>query len=385
MSELEDNQPDRKSRFSDIDLVHTAPSTIMGRYLRLFWQPVYRAEDLPAGEAKPARIMGEDFTLYRGETGTPHAVGFRCAHRAAQMSVGFVEGDCIRCFYHGWKFDADGKCIEQPAEKHTASNIRIRSYPTQEYLGLIFVYLGDGEAPPLPRFPSMEQDGLLDTTVDTLPTNFLYSLENDVTHSPFVHRDLMLSRNMTGVPEVWAEESDWGVTSYARWPGKPNLHIAQRGMPNVGYIVPTAILLAKGHKYALHVSWRVPVDDESHATFRVNLLVCSLEEAYKIKQSRDESYYDRSQINKIGDAVLAGKLRLKDIKDRTHIEFIQDYIAQVGQGSSANREFERLGQGDATVIAYRKILYRELSLLMEDKPLKQWRLTNAIEPAPALS
>ena len=83
------------------DLYRTGPGTLAGRYLRRFWQPVYRLEDLPPGRALPLRIMGEEFTLYRGEDGAPHAVAFRCAHRGTQLSVGLVEGDCLRCRYHG--------------------------------------------------------------------------------------------------------------------------------------------------------------------------------------------------------------------------------------------------------------------------------------------
>src|SRR5687767_8435488 len=99
------------------DLVHTGPGTLAGRYLRMFWQPVCRAEDLPAGHAKPLHILGEDFTLYRGESGKPHLIAPRCAHRGTQLSTGWVEGDCVRCFYHGWKYDASGQCVEQPAEE----------------------------------------------------------------------------------------------------------------------------------------------------------------------------------------------------------------------------------------------------------------------------
>src|SRR5919202_5832867 len=97
------------------DFVHTGPGTLAGRYLRMFWHPVLRAQDLPAARAKPIRIMGEDLTIYRGESGTPHVVAFRCAHRGTQLSTGWVEGDCIRCFYHGWKYDGSGQCIEMPA------------------------------------------------------------------------------------------------------------------------------------------------------------------------------------------------------------------------------------------------------------------------------
>jgi len=84
--------------------------------MRSFWQPVYRAQDLAAGRALPLRIMSEDFTLYRGESGDPHLVAFRCAHRGTQLSTGWVEGDELRCFYHGWKYDGAGQCTEQPAE-----------------------------------------------------------------------------------------------------------------------------------------------------------------------------------------------------------------------------------------------------------------------------
>src|SRR2546430_9491158 len=139
------------------DFVHVGPGTLAGEYMRQFWHPIMRVDDLPAGRAKPIRIMSEDLTLYRGEDGTPHCIAFRCAHRGTQLSTGWVEGDNLRCLYHGWEYDSSGQCIEQPAEPEPfCGKIRLRSYPAQEYLGLIFAYLGDGEAPPLPRRPAVE-------------------------------------------------------------------------------------------------------------------------------------------------------------------------------------------------------------------------------------
>src|SRR5256886_8373688 len=85
----------------DVDFVHTGPGTLAGRYLRMFWQPVYVAKDLAPGKATTFRLLSEDFTLYRGETGQPHLLQLRCAHRATQLNTGWVEGDEIRCFYHG--------------------------------------------------------------------------------------------------------------------------------------------------------------------------------------------------------------------------------------------------------------------------------------------
>src|SRR6266540_3314547 len=98
----------RRDQVDFTDFSHTGPGTLAGRYLRLFWQPVYRLQDLPAGRAVPIRIMSEDLTLYRGEGGQPHLVASRCAHRGTQLSSGWVEADCIRCLYHGWKYDGSG-------------------------------------------------------------------------------------------------------------------------------------------------------------------------------------------------------------------------------------------------------------------------------------
>src|SRR5579871_5265962 len=155
------------------DFARTGPDTQAGRYLRLYWQPVMKSADLEPGHAKPIKIMSEDFTLYRGEDGAPHVVAFRCAHRGTQLSTGWVEGDCIRCFYHGWKYDASGQCVEMPAEDSSfPPKVRIPSYPAQEYLGLIFAYLGDDAPPPLPRYPEFEEPGVLTVQVYTMPCNY---------------------------------------------------------------------------------------------------------------------------------------------------------------------------------------------------------------------
>src|SRR5207302_5353628 len=104
-----------------------------------------------------------DFTLYRGESGQVHLLDFRCAHRGTQLSTGWIEGDSLRCFYHGWMYDGSGQCIEQPAEPEPfCSRIKIRSYPVQEYLGLVFAYLGEGEAPPFRRIAQLEAESELD-------------------------------------------------------------------------------------------------------------------------------------------------------------------------------------------------------------------------------
>ncbi len=73
------------------EVVHTGPGTLAGRYLRMFWQPVCCAYELASGRTLPVRILGEDFTVYRGGHRASPPVGPRCAHRGTQLSVGSVE------------------------------------------------------------------------------------------------------------------------------------------------------------------------------------------------------------------------------------------------------------------------------------------------------
>jgi 5,5'-dehydrodivanillate O-demethylase len=97
-------------------LTQTGPDTDMGRLLRKFWQPVAVSSSIKAGAARPLRVLGEDLTLYRGEGGKAHLVAGRCAHRLTLLHTGWVQGDDIRCIYHGWKYDGSGQCTEAPAE-----------------------------------------------------------------------------------------------------------------------------------------------------------------------------------------------------------------------------------------------------------------------------
>jgi phenylpropionate dioxygenase-like ring-hydroxylating dioxygenase large terminal subunit len=92
-------------------LTQTTKDTEMGQLLRRFWHPIALSRDLAPGRAVPVRVLGEELTLYRGESGQAHLVGGRCRHRQTLLHTGWVEGDRIRCMYHGWKFAADGQCV----------------------------------------------------------------------------------------------------------------------------------------------------------------------------------------------------------------------------------------------------------------------------------
>jgi phenylpropionate dioxygenase-like ring-hydroxylating dioxygenase large terminal subunit len=172
---------------------------------------------LKPGWAKRIQILNEHYTLFRGQSGEAHLVQDRCPHRNTQLSIGWVEQDAIRCFYHGWKFAADGTCLEQPCEKaNFAGKVAIRAYPTREYLGFIFAYLGEGAAPAFPRYPEIEEDNgfpLWNSKWD-LPHNFFQRMENDLdeAHVHFVHKTSAdEATELSVLPDFDAKETDYGI------------------------------------------------------------------------------------------------------------------------------------------------------------------------------
>jgi 5,5'-dehydrodivanillate O-demethylase len=360
------------------DFVHTGPGTLAGRYLRMFWQPVCCSHELSVGQALPIRIMDEEFTLYRGESGAAHLVGYRCAHRGAQLSAGWVEGDFVRCFYHGWKYDGAGRCVEQPAEAEPfAPKVRVPAYPVQEYLGLIFAYFGEGEPPPLPRYPKMESaDISLDVAGLRRICNYFNNVENslDSAHVRFVHRrhrDSVQDHIVLGDPTITVEESEWGVERHAKYPDGKEVTVFF-GMPNINYT--NGQVVDPEIKRADVMLFKVPVDDERHIHFEVRAIPLTGERGrvwiQERREMRAKAELDRPELVR---AILAGKLRLDDI-DPNRVDFImlEDEVAQTGQGAIAPRGNEHLGRSDRGVFLMRKIWERELGNLKEGRPLKQW-------------
>jgi 5,5'-dehydrodivanillate O-demethylase len=355
-----------------LDDVHTGPGTLAGRYLRTFWHPVFVARELPSARARPIRILGEDLTLYRGESGEPHLVAFHCAHRGTQLSTGWVEGDNLRCFYHGWTYGPDGRCVEQPAEPEPfCQRIKIRSYPVQEYVGLIFAYLGEGEPPPLPRYAAFERAGRLRASGYIRACNFFNAVDNDPIHVYFTHSRRMRSWR-DGLPRISAEETPCGIAQISTWPdGRRSAHY--RLLPNVSYRVTGG----EDDEGPLdNIAWRVPVDDASHASFGVSWGPGSPDAAPRNENGagaggsgQTESAWD------VAVKVMAGEVDIHSIPtDWRDLVNVEDHVTQVGQGVIADRSAEHLGTTDLPVILARQIWQRELRALAEGRPLTPWTL-----------
>jgi len=361
-----------------LDFIRTGPKSLAGKYLRMFWQPVFCSHELAAGRAAPIRILGEDLTLYRGESGTAHVIGFRCAHRKTQLSIGWIEGDCLRCFYHGWKYDGSGQCVEQPAEpKPFAEKIHIPGYPVEEYLGLIFIYLGKGKPPPLPRYPKLEG---LEQSLDTVRLdricNYFNNIDNslDNVHVRFVHgrhRETARDEIVKGDPIISVVESEWGIRRFVQYSDGKTI-TAFFGMPNINYL--NGQVVDAEIKRADLMVFKVPVDDENHIHFEVRSIPFTGDRAKEwLQRRREKRAKEAANRAALVREILEGKLHLNDIDpNRTDYVMLEDEIAQTGQGSVPDRSDEHLGRSDAGVILLRKIWERELRAFASGQPTKAW-------------
>src|SRR5215203_2751555 len=135
-------------------ITRVGPGTKGGALMRHYWHPVALADELPAERpAKAVRVLGQDFLLFRDERGRHGLLDRGCPHRGADLAYGRLEDGGLRCLFHGWLFDVDGKCVDTPAEPEGSllcSRIAQRAYPVVERSGIIFGWLGGGEPPVMP-------------------------------------------------------------------------------------------------------------------------------------------------------------------------------------------------------------------------------------------
>lgn len=110
-----------------------------------FWYPLVWSSDLKAGKLLARSFAGEPIVLFRGKSGKVSAMEDRCAHRQVPLHLGVVQGDTIKCGYHGWTFDCSGRCIDVPYVGMGRERMPngVKTYPCREIDGIIFVFPGD--------------------------------------------------------------------------------------------------------------------------------------------------------------------------------------------------------------------------------------------------
>jgi phenylpropionate dioxygenase-like ring-hydroxylating dioxygenase large terminal subunit len=112
------------------------------------WHPLALAAGVEPGTSVGTRLFGRELVAWRDEAGQPHVWEDRCPHRGMRLSFGFVRGDRLACLYHGWQFDAAGRCGHIPSHPSLKppGTIRATVEPCIERLGM--VWTGAGALPP---------------------------------------------------------------------------------------------------------------------------------------------------------------------------------------------------------------------------------------------
>ncbi|RZS85331.1 Rieske 2Fe-2S domain-containing protein [Pigmentiphaga kullae] len=260
-------------------LNQTGKGTPMGELLRRYWWPVGISADL---NDKPTlvKLLGEELVLYRDQQGRLGLVGSRCPHRRANLCFGNVAHDGIRCRYHGWLMDAEGRVKATPGEpdKSFKDSVRHPAYPVQELGGIVFAYLGPRPAPALPPFNFLVDPGERVVKVTGYAEcNWMPTIENamDPLHLSFTHAPSF--KDLRAEPEVWFEEHDLGVAYVSARPvpgkdGRFGIRVHNLLLPAISHSGNTDRWIsgaAGSDDPPITARWAVPVDDTHTLMFRI--------------------------------------------------------------------------------------------------------------------
>lgn len=273
-------------------LTRTGPDTPCGEFMRRYWQPAALSEELPAGGAPlTIRLLNEDLVLFRDDLGRPGLLGLYCSHRGADLSYGRVEDGGLRCIYHGWLYNVDGKVLDQPSEPEggrlARDSVCHLAYPCIEKAGVIFAYMGKGEPPLLPNFEflAVPNDWVF-TEKRFHECNYLQGNEGNIDfyHLSFLHynhknkgigggwqgldsgaaEEKLSGRGAApGLETVDAEIKEFGVRCYKI---RRNLGPDQYQLYIQDFILPAITAfpgLSKGTG-GFMAHWHVPIDDTKH-------------------------------------------------------------------------------------------------------------------------
>src|SRR5579885_3251352 len=132
-------------------ITRTGAGTPAGSLMRRYWQPAALADELAGNRPiKPVRLFGEDLVVFKDDKGRYGLVGRHCPHRGTDLAYGRLEDGGLRCAFHGWLFDVNGKCLQTPAapdDSNLCSQITHKAYPVVVRSGALYANVGPGSTP----------------------------------------------------------------------------------------------------------------------------------------------------------------------------------------------------------------------------------------------
>lgn len=358
-------------------LTRTGPGTPAGSLLRRYWQPAALSEELPPGGAPvPVRLMGEDLALFRDEDGEPGLIGLHCPHRGADLTYGRLEDSGLRCIYHGWLFDRNGNCLEQPGEPAGSDyyrKIHDVAYPCREVGGIIFAYLGPGEPPLFPAYEFLSVPEAQICVAKALhECNYLQGNEGNIDppHLSYLHRmfregngwapatpvqggassaNTLFGRDPAPTLEI--EQTDFGLRIYtAREAGEQRyLRISNFILPNL------SAFPGGGSSGGYSVNWHVPIDDFTHWKFVITFQRSGAVDREQLRQRMVQLTPDYRLVRNQANRYLQDR---GEMKDRTFAGLgtsfmVHDACVTETMGPIEDRTQEHLGYTDRAIVAAR--------------------------------
>lgn len=363
-------------------LVRVGPGTPTGDMIRRYWIPALLSSELPERDGTPVRIrlLGEDLVAFRNTDGAIGLLEEKCPHRCASLALGINDKNGIRCLYHGWKFDVNGKCLERPTEPGgEGHNIRAVAYPTHEAGGMVWAYMGPAELKP--NFP--EFDWLDMPEGHSVPfkimedCNYAQAVEGtiDTAHAGVLHKlrpwdaPAMFDHERDLAPKLEVEYTDYGMR-YAGLrdlgEGRQHVRMTQVIMPYMT-LIPPAGEGPDWFKNRRLINAFVPRDDES--TWHIQWFfddTRKIDVAARIKEGgmwMDENFRKTVNIdnwyNQDRDWMKSGMLSgIKGV-------VTQDHAVSETQGRVLDRTKEHLGTSDMAVVAWRRLMIKSAKALAE--------------------
>jgi phthalate 4,5-dioxygenase len=368
-------------------LTHVGPGTSMGSLLRCFWQPFALSSELPRRDSDPIRVrlLGEDLVAFRDSNGTVGLLQNNCPHRGASLFFGRNEESGLRCVYHGWKFSADGTCVDmpnEPAESDFKHKVRAIAYPTEERGGVVWAYLGPPDQKPgLPelewthvpeshryvtkriQFCSFLQN--VEGEVDSSHVSFLHSKQNSLADSAGIQADpgSTLPNYMARdrAPRFFVLPTEYGMLIGAR----RDAEIDSYYWRITQFLMPSYTMIPSPVGAPVSFTGATPIDDERMMGFTVTWHpdrplseseIAQIESWLGVHTEVDGRTFIPFR-NKDNDYLIDRDLQ-RSRRSYTGIRGIreEDLAVQEGMGPICDRTTEHLGSADLAVIAMRRRL-----------------------------
>jgi phthalate 4,5-dioxygenase len=362
------------SRKENAYITEIGPGTPMGNLFRRYWLPALLAEELPEADCPPVRLklLGEDLVAFRTTSGRPAVLDTWCPHRNANLFWGRNEEDGLRCVYHGWKFDADGACVDMPNEpprSRFAEKIHQPAYQAVDRGGVVWVYMGPAElSPAIPELEwTLVPPSQRSVSKRIQECNWLQNLEGEVdsSHANFLHAQLGPDRRPVRNDERDEDlhpvfsilETDYGLAICARRDAGPTNYY-WRITP---FMLPSYTVIPGTYGGSYTFTGAVPRDDTSligiTATWNVEHDIPQRPfvevdaNYYSLQNKRNDYLIDREAQKTVSFTGIRG-VRVQDMA-----------VQEDQRGPISDRTTEHLGASDTGVIATRRRLLAQARAL----------------------